>query len=244
MENQADMNGKDYFVFFELFHRTAKELPDDLRLKFYDAVINYGLYWIEPTDAIMSALIAGAKFSIDLSNNRRKKKSDYMKWNQNARKNWDKVSKQTKTEPNGTEQNKTYENKKEENKKKENNKETAFELFRKEYPHARKWKKKDSMMYFSKQNPQEVMKQVSILKWKIKAWLQNPQYIPACERWIRDFTVLSDDVIKQDLKAICKWHLNCGWDIKQRATELKQTFGDEQINEIVKVIQQKNKPLF
>lgn len=243
MQNQADMNGKNYFVFFELFHRTAKELPDDMRLKYYDALINYWLYWLDPTDAVISALIASAKFSIDTSNERRRKKSEYMKGNKNAVKTWGNDIKQTKTEQDRTEQNKTYENKKEENKKKEN-KETEFELFRKEYPHARKWKKQESKNYFSKQNPQEVMQQVAILKWKLKAGLVEAQFIPACERWIRDFTPISEDVVKQDLYKICRWHLNCGWDIKQRATELKQTFGDEQINEIVKAIQQKNKPLF
>ena len=60
-----------------------------------------------------------------------------MKGNKNAVKTWGNDIKQTKTEQDRTEQNKTYENKKEENKKKEN-KETEFELFRKEYPHARK----------------------------------------------------------------------------------------------------------
>ena len=68
------------------------------------------------------------------------------------------------------------------------------------------------------------MQQVSILKWKLKAGLVEAQFIPACERWIRDFTPLSDDVVKQDLLKICKWHLTCGGDIKQRASELKQTF--------------------
>jgi hypothetical protein len=80
------------------------------------------------------------------------------------------------------------------------------------------------MTYFLKQNPQEVMKQVSILKWKIRAGLQDGQYIPACERWIRDFTPISEDVVRQDLFKICKRHLNAGGDMKQRSLELKQTF--------------------
>lgn len=118
----------------------------------------------------------------------------------------------------------------------------TFDTFWKEYPHARKGKKKESEQYFSKQNPEEVMKQVQILKRKIKAWLQDWQYIPACERWIRDFTPLSEDVVKQDLVKICKRHLNADGDMKQRALELKQTFWDEQINSIVKAIQQKDSP--
>lgn len=122
--------------------------------------------------------------------------------------------------------------------------EYTFSDFWKDYPHARKGKKKESEEYFSKQNPESVKKQVSILKRKIKAWLQDGQYVPACERWIRDFTELNEDVIKQDLVRICRRHLNTGWDIKQRALELKQTFGDETINEVVKSLQKKITPLF
>jgi len=118
----------------------------------------------------------------------------------------------------------------------------TFDDFWTEYPHARKWKKAESKQYYDKLNSEEVMKQVQILKWKIRAWLQDWQYIPACERWIRDFTPINDDVIKQDLVKICKWHLNAWWDMKQRSMELKQTFWDERINEIVKAIQQKDSP--
>ena len=115
----------------------------------------------------------------------------------------------------------------------------SFQEFRKEYPHARKWKKAESEKYFNQNDSEDVRKQVQILNRKIKAWLQDAQYIPACERWIRDFTPISDEVLKQDLVKIARWHLKCGWDIKQRALELKQTFWEAQINEIVKAIQQK-----
>lgn len=124
---------------------------------------------------------------------------------------------------------------------KKENKE-KFDAFRKQYPHARKGKKKESEQYFYKQDSDKVMQQVAILKRKIKAWLQDAKYIPACERWIRDFTELNEDVIKQDLVRICKWHLNAEWDMKQRASELKETFWEEQIREIVKAIQQKDSP--
>jgi hypothetical protein len=117
-----------------------------------------------------------------------------------------------------------------------------FETFWKEFPHARKGKKAESKKYYEQLDTNEVMKQVQILKRKIKAWLQDWQYIPACERWIRDFTPLNDDVVKQDLVRICKRHLNAEWDMKQRSQELKQTFWDEQINKIVKAIQQQNSP--
>lgn len=120
--------------------------------------------------------------------------------------------------------------------------EYSFQKFWEEYPHARKWKKAESKKYYDKLDSDEVMKQVHILKRKIKAWLQDWQYIPACERWIRDFTPLNEDVIKQDLVKICKRHLNAWWDMKQRSMELKETFWEQQINEIVKAIQKKDSP--
>ena len=122
------------------------------------------------------------------------------------------------------------------------NNNVPFDTFRTEYPHARKWKKAESKKYYDKLDSDEVMKQVHILKRKIKAWLQDWQYIPACERWIRDFTPLNEDVIKQDLVKICKRHLNAWWDMKQRSMELKETFWEQQINEIVKAIQKKDSP--
>lgn len=118
----------------------------------------------------------------------------------------------------------------------------SFQDFRKEFPHARKWKKADSEKYFKQNDSDSVKKQVSILNRSIKAWLQDAEYVPACERRIRDFTPLSEDVIKQKLIKICKWHLNAWWDMKQRALELKQTFWEQEINEIVKAIQQKDSP--
>ena len=238
---QDGTNSKDYFVCFELFYKTAKYLPDDLRIKYYDALMEYGLYWTIPEDSVIKSLLTSAMYSIDKSNEKRNQKSEYMKWNQNAVKNFEKGIKQRNSEQNRTEQNKTYEDI-EDIEDIKNNKKDLFDLFRKTFPHARKWKKKDSLQYFLKQDPDEVMRQVWILKWKIRAWLEESKRIPACERWIRDFTPLNDDVIKQDLVKICRWHLNCGWDMKQRAAELKQTFGEQQINEIVKAIQQKDSP--
>ena len=110
----------------------------------------------------------------------------------------------------------------------------TFEQFWKDYPHARKWKKWESEKYFRELDPNEVKKQVSILKRKIIAWLEKPQYIPACERWIRDFTPLNDAVIKQDLVEICKWHLSAPWDKKERITELRQVFGEENVKNAIK----------
>lgn len=123
-----------------------------------------------------------------------------------------------------------------------NTNEYSFQNFWEDYPHARKGKKKESEKYFKQNYSEEVRKQVQILKRQIKAWLQDAEFVPACERWIRDFTPLNDDVIKQKLVKICKRHLNAWWDMKQRSLELKQTFWEEEINKIVKAIQQKDSP--
>ena len=115
-----------------------------------------------------------------------------------------------------------------------------FDTFWKEFPHARKGKKKESEQYFNKQDAELVKKQVGILNFKINAWLQDAQFIPACERRIRDFTPISDIVLKQELLKIARWHLNAWGDIKARAKQLKETFGEDAINDAVKTIQQKD----
>ena len=244
---QADMNDKVFFKCYDLFLKTAENLPDELRLKYYDALLKYGLRWETPTDPLIFSLLQWAIYAIDKSDNIRIRQSNgWEKHSGNQYTQWDTKWKAqnnglevsgSMVEVSGTQWKKEKEWKRMKENEKENNKE--FELFWKEFPHARKWKKGDSLKYFKQQDADSVMKQVYILKRKIRAWLQDPKYIPACERWIRDFTEISEDVINQDLYKIAKRHLNSGWDIKQRATELKQTFGEEKINEIVKAIQQK-----
>ena len=52
------------FDFFANFKETADKLPDDLRLKFYDALTDYVFKGVEPEDAIISALITAVKPSL------------------------------------------------------------------------------------------------------------------------------------------------------------------------------------
>lgn len=249
---------KDYFICRELFYKTAKTLPTEIKAKYYDALMEYGLYGTLPEDGIILSLLQWAIYSIQKSKEIRQQKSEWWqkhKWNQYTKGDtkWEAQKNTvedtgTHMEDNGTEWKKEDIEDIEDKEEKEISKDISkkkndmFETFWKEYPHARKGKKNESKIHFLKQDSDEVMKQVQILKRKLKAWLVESKYIPACERWIRDFTPINEDVIKQDLSKICRWHLNCGWDIKQRATELKQTFGEQQINEIVKAIQQKDSP--
>ena len=55
----------DKFMFFENFKNTADKLPDDLRLKFYDALTDYVFAGTEPDDPIVGALITALKPSLD-----------------------------------------------------------------------------------------------------------------------------------------------------------------------------------
>ena len=74
--------------------------------------------------------------------------------------------------------------------------------FWKIYPHARKWKKAESLKHFKESNIDDVMNEVKFLNWKIKFWLQDWWYMPACERWIRDFTITAETIKQQDIKNI------------------------------------------
>jgi len=86
---------------------TWMKLQDPLmRLQYFEAVMNYWLNGVLPDDPVMQALINGAVFSIDRSNEISSMRSENMIGNQNAVKNWEKVSKQKQTETNRSEQKK------------------------------------------------------------------------------------------------------------------------------------------
>jgi hypothetical protein len=53
------------FLFFENFKSIADKLPDDMRLKFYDALLAYVFDGVEPDDVMIAALITAIKPSLD-----------------------------------------------------------------------------------------------------------------------------------------------------------------------------------
>lgn len=53
------------FLFFENFKSIADKLPDDMRLKFYDALLSYVFDGVEPDDVMIAALITAIKPSLD-----------------------------------------------------------------------------------------------------------------------------------------------------------------------------------
>lgn len=61
---------RDRFLFFENFRRIASSLPDDLRLKFYDALTAYVFDEIEPEDPIIKSLIIAISPSLNKEDKR------------------------------------------------------------------------------------------------------------------------------------------------------------------------------
>ena len=114
--------------------------------------------------------------------------------------------------------------------------EIAFEKFWKAYPHARKAKKAESKKHFMKQDHKAVMEEVMYLNLKIEFWLQEWKYVPACERWIRDFIVTADNVKQNELKDIVNklMQLPVGEDRTKRSKMLMDLFWEEKIKELVK----------
>ncbi len=109
----------------------------------------------------------------------------------------------------------------------------SFEKFWKEFPHARKWKKNDSYEFFVKQDLNEVMLETYHLKLKIKSGIQDWSFIPACERWLRDFTPTSDEVKVQDLEKIMKWHMTTEW-WKDRYPLLVSVYWEDRVKAMAK----------
>jgi len=66
---------KQSFVFYETFYEDLQELDDETKLKFYEAIIAYGLYGKEPErlTKLETALWKTFKFAIDTAKARREK---------------------------------------------------------------------------------------------------------------------------------------------------------------------------
>lgn len=61
---------RDKFIFFRNFKTVADRLPDDLRLKFYDAVTAYVFDAKDPDDVVIAALVDAIKPSLDKEDKR------------------------------------------------------------------------------------------------------------------------------------------------------------------------------
>ena len=114
---------KEGFFFYENYRNIAKNLPDDLRVKFYDALMDYALDGIEPNDPIILALITAIKPSIDKVENRGgAREGAGRKPNQNK----SKIIKNNQNESNDIQNNQSFIKQETRNKKQENNLNISF----------------------------------------------------------------------------------------------------------------------
>lgn len=112
------------FYFFNSFLDTARAIEDEsLRLKYLMAIAEYWLEGKESDDPMVKALMVQTQFTLDRSKELSENKAEKMKGNQNARKNWEKQLKQTKTDKNRVKQKKQEEEVEEEVEEENNNKE-------------------------------------------------------------------------------------------------------------------------
>ena len=67
-------SNKNSFVFYETFESVIEELPEEMQLKFYKYITQYGLHGIEPeVTGIEKAIWTQIQFAIDQAQNRRKR---------------------------------------------------------------------------------------------------------------------------------------------------------------------------
>ena len=104
----------------------------------------------------------------------------------------------------------------------------------KNYPHARKGKKQDTIKNFSSYAPEVVIWMVTTYKREVQVWLQDAKYVPASERRSRDFVVYSDVIKKQKDIAIYQLLL----EKKKELIPLRvEDVGKEYMQELYNIIQ-------
>lgn len=95
-------SNKNSFVFYETFESVIEELPEEMQLKFYKYITQYGLHGIEPeVTGIEKAIWTQIQFAIDQAQNRRKRAIE--NGNKGGRPN----KTETKNNPNETKKNQT-----------------------------------------------------------------------------------------------------------------------------------------
>ena len=95
-------SNKNSFVFYETFESVIEELPEEMQLKFYKYITQYGLHGIKPeVTGIEKAIWTQIQFSIDQAQNRRKRAIE--NGNKGGRPN----KTETENNPNETQKNQT-----------------------------------------------------------------------------------------------------------------------------------------
>ena len=100
-----------------------------------------------------------------------------------------------------------------------------FEKFWNTYPHVTgRSSRKESIPLFLEHNPDDLVVGASILKWEVESWKQQDEFVKASERWLKNFTPITDSHKKRKIKEIMKRHMNTGWDKKTRFEEMQKDF--------------------
>ena len=95
-------SNKNSFVFYETFESVIEELPEEMQLKFYKYITQYGLHGIKPeVTGIEKAIWTQIQFAIDQAQNRRKRAIE------NGNKGGRPYKTETKNNPNETQNNRS-----------------------------------------------------------------------------------------------------------------------------------------
>lgn len=112
------------------------------------------------------------------------------------------------------------------------------------YPHARKWKKKEAQKKYEESTiPHDVwVREITLYKWGVASGVQDWKYVPAAERYFRDFTPMNEIVYKQTLFRFFDWMKDQrGTDIGE---EVRKDFGREYLEEMHKIyLSERKSPL-
>lgn len=103
------------FFYYENYRNIAKDLPDDIRLKYYDALNDYIFDGVEPTDKLVKALITAIKPSLDKEEKRGGNHNPF------GCKGKSKTIKENQNESNNNQNNQSFIKQETRNKKQENN---------------------------------------------------------------------------------------------------------------------------
>jgi len=113
-----------------------------------------------------------------------------------------------------------------------------FEEFWKIFPHARPWKKKDSLDFYRRNDytESEIIYEANLLVLKVKYWLQDSKYIPWCHYRIRDFIKTHEVTLQQTIKQIMYMHMKNPKKVREDAQLLFDTFWKELFDKYVKEV--------
>lgn len=201
------------FLFFENFKSIADKLPDDMRLKFYDALLSYVFDGVEPDDVMIAALITAIKPSLDkedkrggardgagapkgnqnavLNNQNNQKQSKTIKVNQNNQ-----SFLETETEVrNGSKKQETETEKEKKENTKEKKYDALFAEFWSAYPKQRAGSKEKALKAYIKAIDERKAEPPQILN-ACKCYAESREvlegYAKGCAAWLNDDRYLCD----------------------------------------------------